>query len=324
MENSSTTLVLGRFAVDLNHILGSGSYGKVVKGYDTENNFIPVAVKVINKARLSKVASNDLKREAEIMKRLAPHPNIMHLYDCQEDQTNLYLFLEFFETDLLNYVQKRGPLPEATAKSVFKQLADALAHMHKNQITHGDLKLENVLYDPESGRACLIDFGFSKQAIPGENRAVGVSASPGYVAPEILRKDGSGETYDPYPGDVYSLGVVLYSMVYGLFPFLDVVQGKSYYADGVQHPVGNSSLFKNGRFGGPRRPSLTFPETASIPLQRVLHQMLTKDQRIRATIFEIKSHSWLLDVNTDKKPRLGSVVRTLFRQTGTSTARVQA
>jgi len=246
----------------------------------------------------------------------------MQLYDFQEDQTNIYLILEFFETDLLNYVQKKGPFSETAAKNVFRQLVDAVAHMHRNNVTHGDLKLENVLYDPETGRACLIDFGFSKLSVPGEPRAVGVSASPGYVAPEILRKDGSGEAYDPYPGDVYSLGVVLYSMVYGLFPFLDVVQGKSYYAEGAQHPLGNSTLFAHGRFCGPRRPSLTFPENASMPLQRVLHLMLTKDSRIRASILEIRDQTWLTD---GKKPRLGSLVRTLFRQSNTapSSARVQ-
>lgn len=288
------TMEIKHWLLNLSEVLGSGSYGKVVKAYDLENNYATAACKIVVKSKISKSAASDLRREAEIMSKLQ-HPNIMPLLDCAEDYNHIYLFMELFETDLLNFVQKRGPLPEANARVVFRQLVDAIRFMHHNNIVHGDLKLENILYDPETGRVCLIDFGFSKHAQPGTLCATNITASPGYVAPEIMRKN-ENEPYDPFPGDVYSLGVILFSMVYGLFPFLDVVQGRSYYQDGAQHPVGNSTLFRPGmKYAGPRRPSLTFPDTASLPLQRLLHQVLCKNQSERITIFEVSEHPWLAE-----------------------------
>eukprot|EP01102_Stenamoeba_stenopodia_P007541 TRINITY_DN2113_c0_g1_i2.p1 TRINITY_DN2113_c0_g1~~TRINITY_DN2113_c0_g1_i2.p1 ORF type:complete len:318 (-),score=64.64 TRINITY_DN2113_c0_g1_i2:260-1213(-) len=300
-----------RWAVDYAAQIGSGSYGKVVKGYDLYNDNMPVAVKVVSKARLSRSAAADLRREAEMMKRMN-HPNIMQLLDSYEDQNHIYLIMELFETDLLCFVQKRGVFCETAAKAVFRQLVDAICYMHKNNMVHGDLKLENILYDPDTGRVCLIDFGFSKMAQPGLPTATNVTASPGYVAPEIMKKSDN-ENYDPFPGDVYSLGVILYSMVYGLFPFLDVIQGKSYYQEGAQHPTGQSTLFVGGKYAGPRRPSLNFPENASFQLQKLLHQVLCKNQKERVSVQELIEHPWLQDSLTKQKQPLRSLVRGFFR-----------
>lgn len=310
MSTEKVISIGDRWVVDYGDQLGSGSYGKVVRGYDLFNDNLPVAVKVVSKAKLSRSAASDLRREADIMRRMN-HPNIMQLLDSYEDQNHIYMMMELFQTDLLCFVQKRGVFCETAAKAVFRQLVDAICYMHKNNVVHGDLKLENILYDPDSGRVCLIDFGFSKMAQPGFASATNVTASPGYVAPEIMKKSDS-ENYDPFPGDVYSLGIILYSMVYGLFPFLDVIQGKSYYQEGAQHPAGQSTLFVAGKYAGPRRPSLNFPENASFQLQKVLHQVLCKNQNERVSVFELAEHPWLQDGLSKKQP-LRSLVRGFFR-----------
>ena len=115
--------------------------------------------------------------------------------------------------DLLNYVRKRWRLKEDVAKYMFKQLIEGLEHIHQRNIVHRDIKLDNILLDRE-GMIKIGDFGVSKQCKPGEVM-MEQCGTPAYIAPEILLDKG----YKGFGIDVWSSGVVLYSMLYGSVPF---------------------------------------------------------------------------------------------------------
>lgn len=115
--------------------------------------------------------------------------------------------------DLLNYVRRRRRLKEDVAKSIFKQIIEGLDYCHSKSILHRDIKLDNILLDSE-GEVKICDFGVSKIVKPGEimNEQCG---TPAYIAPEILRDKG----YQGFAADIWSVGVVLYAMLYGTVPF---------------------------------------------------------------------------------------------------------
>ena len=115
--------------------------------------------------------------------------------------------------DLLNYVRKRRQLKEEVAKSVFKQLINGIAYCHSKSILHRDIKLDNILLS-SNGEVKICDFGVSKVVKRGEMMTE-QCGTPAYIAPEILADRG----YEGFGVDIWSSGVVLYAMLYGIVPF---------------------------------------------------------------------------------------------------------
>ena len=115
--------------------------------------------------------------------------------------------------DLLNYVRKRRQLKEEVAKSVFKQLINGIAYCHSKSILHRDIKLDNILLS-SNGEVKICDFGVSKAVKRGEMMTE-QCGTPAYIAPEILADRG----YEGFAVDIWSAGVVLYAMLYGVVPF---------------------------------------------------------------------------------------------------------
>ena len=115
--------------------------------------------------------------------------------------------------DLLNYVRKRRQLKEEVAKSVFKQLINGIAYCHSKSILHRDIKLDNILLS-SNGEVKICDFGVSKVVKRGEMMTE-QCGTPAYIAPEILADRG----YEGFAVDIWSAGVVLYAMLYGVVPF---------------------------------------------------------------------------------------------------------
>ena len=120
--------------------------------------------------------------------------------------------------DLLSYVRKRKKLNEGIAKYIFRQIIIGIGYIHKQKIVHRDIKLENILIDNE-GVVKIADFGISKiLSISGKEKLKDRSGTPAYMAPEIcvkaLQKDGHS-----FAVDIWSAGVVLYTMIYGKLPF---------------------------------------------------------------------------------------------------------
>lgn len=172
--------------------------------------------------------------------------------------------------DLLNYVRKRRRLKEDLAKYFFKQIIEALHYIHQKNIVHRDIKLDNILLDHE-GNVKICDFGVSKLVRPGELMTE-QCGTPAYIAPEILLDKG----YKGYGVDVWSAGVVLYSMLYGTVPF-----------------KGNSM---NELHKLIIRGNVTFKDDISEEARDLLKRLLECDPNLRLSTDQILRHEWLKDV----------------------------
>ncbi|CAH8433920.1 unnamed protein product [Schistosoma margrebowiei] len=199
---------------DLQHTIGRGHYA-VVKQARHVFTGEKVAVKVIDKTKLDNVSRDHLFQEVVCMK-LVQHPNVVRLYEVIDTPTKLYLVLELGDGgDLYDYITSHGDgLSEKVAKRYFRQIVTAIAYCHKLRVVHRDLKPENVVFFEKLGLVKLTDFGFSNKFIPGTNLDT-ACGSLAYSAPEILL----GDSYDAPKVDIWSLGVILYMLVSGNFPF---------------------------------------------------------------------------------------------------------
>ncbi|NXC48678.1 TSSK1 kinase, partial [Penelope pileata] len=212
---------LDRKGYSLTGVLGEGSYGKVKLAYCNRLK-CNVAVKIIAKRKMPQdFLDRFLPREIDALKRLH-HPSIIRTYEIFETSTDkVYIIMELgVKGDLLDYIKITGAMKENFACSKFQQLASAIKHCHDLDFAHRDLKCENILLD-EHLNVKLSDFGFSKHLSRDENGKVILSktfcGSAAYAAPEVLQ----GIPCDPRISDIWSLGVILYTMVYALMPFND-------------------------------------------------------------------------------------------------------
>ncbi|NXP77286.1 TSSK1 kinase, partial [Ramphastos sulfuratus] len=205
----------------LSNTIGEGSYGKVKSAYC--NRFKRnVAIKIIDKKNIScDFMQRFLPRELEVLRHLS-HPSIIRTYEIFEMTSGkVYIVMELAEKgDLLNYIMVTGAMKEDVACIKFQQLASAIKYCHDLEFVHRDLKCENILLN-EDLNIKLSDFGFSKSLSRDENGKIILSqtfcGSTAYGAPEVLE----GIPYDPRAADIWSLGVILYTMVYALMPFDD-------------------------------------------------------------------------------------------------------
>jgi serine/threonine protein kinase len=173
-----------------------------------------VALKSINKTFLSEEASKrKVMQEFNILQRTR-HRNIVRLYESFETEEHIVFVMEVCGAgDLLTYVRKRRKLKEEVAKHLFRQIVDGLRYCHSRGILHRDIKLDNILLTSE-GDIKICDFGVSKLVKPGQILKE-QCGTPAYIAPEVFEGNG----YEGFASDIWSAGVVLYSMLYGIVPF---------------------------------------------------------------------------------------------------------
>ncbi|KAK1157884.1 serine/threonine-protein kinase ULK3 isoform X1 [Acipenser oxyrinchus oxyrinchus] len=191
--------------------LGSGTYATVYKAYRKKDSREVVAVKVVGKKGLNKASVENLLTEIEILKTVR-HPHIVQLKDFQWDSENIYLILEFCSGgDLSRFIRSRRLLPERVARSFLQQLACALQFLHERNISHLDLKPQNILLS--GGLLKLADFGFAQYMSPWDEKHV-LRGSPLYMAPEMV----CSQQYDAR-ADLWSVGVILYEALFGRPPF---------------------------------------------------------------------------------------------------------
>ncbi len=182
-----------------------------------------VAVKILNKSKLSAEDINLAKREIEILK-LCQHPNIIRLLDTFENPDYIYIVMEILRGgDLYEYLSKRSfHITEARARNIIHALATALYYIHSYGIVHRDIKLDNVLMVDESDDSDvkIVDFGLSKMIGPNET-CIEPFGTYGYAAPEVLEQR-------PYNAsvDIWGLGAVLYIMLTGHAPFEERTEDK--------------------------------------------------------------------------------------------------
>jgi len=250
-------------------VLGKGSYGEVRLAIHklTKQR---VAVKTLTRAKLT---DEKLRKRAAVEVKLHArlyHPNIARLYEVLVSPAAICLCMHYAAGGTLRDVlDQHGALSERRARSYAQQLCGALHYCHRSaHIAHRDLKLDNLLLDA-NGRLLLADFGFAEYVGPTNRKLRLLCGSPHYSAPEIFAQ----QEYSGTAADMWSLGVLLYTMLAGHFPFQ---------ADSME------GLGKKVMKGKPDQP-LKAPETALELVGRLLVVRASQ----RADIDETCRHPWL-------------------------------
>ncbi|XP_015244291.1 PREDICTED: serine/threonine-protein kinase MARK1 isoform X4 [Cyprinodon variegatus] len=192
--------------------IGKGNFAKVKLARHVLTGR-EVAVKIIDKTQLNPTSLQKLFREVRIMK-LLNHPNIVKLFEVIETDKTLYLVMEYASGgEVFDYLVAHGRMKEKEARAKFRQIVSAVQYCHQRRIVHRDLKAENLLLDADMNIK-IADFGFSNEFTVGSKLDT-FCGSPPYAAPELFQ----GKKYDGPEVDVWSLGVILYTLVSGSLPF---------------------------------------------------------------------------------------------------------
>lgn len=249
--------------------LGEGSYAKVRTAYSTKLK-LRVAVKIVDRKRAPEdFLKRFLPRELSII-QMFQHPHIIRVYEVLDVEDKVFVIMDLAPGgDLLNYIKTRGFVKESLGKKIFKQLLQAVKHCHKNGVLHRDLKCENILLD-EGNNVRITDFGFAKYYNKSDLCKT-FCGSAAYAAYEILK----GIPYDGEKADVWSMGVVLYTMVTGRMPFDDSDTKVL-----LQH-IKRGVTFQKSK------------QQISEDCKDLIRSMLILDFRARITIEDIECHSWL-------------------------------
>jgi len=205
---------------ELGQKLGKGTFGSVTEATRI-NDGTKWAIKAINKERAGSAHVKLLEHEVKIMKKVN-HKNIIHLEEVFESAEKMYLVMELCQHGGLDeeLKQKGGCFPENEALEIFRQLADAVCYMHENDITHRDLKLDNILLGLpiENLQYCikLADFGLSytRGSTGSDYMMTQAVGTPIYMAPEVIMGHGYSQQCD-----IWSIGIVLHILLSGKAPF---------------------------------------------------------------------------------------------------------
>uniref|UniRef100_A0A674NR07 Si:dkey-16p21.7 n=1 Tax=Takifugu rubripes TaxID=31033 RepID=A0A674NR07_TAKRU len=196
----------------LEKTLGKGQTGLVKLGVHCITGQ-KVAIKIVNREKLSESVLMKVEREIAILK-LIEHPHVLKLYEVYENNKYLYLVLEHVSGgELFDYLVKKGRLTPKEARKFFRQIISALDFCHNHSICHRDLKPENLLLD-EKNNIRIADFGMASLQV-GDSLLETSCGSPHYACPEVIR----GEKYDGRRADVWSCGVILFALLVGALPF---------------------------------------------------------------------------------------------------------
>ncbi|KAJ8917714.1 hypothetical protein NQ315_005163 [Exocentrus adspersus] len=268
--------------------IGKGTYSKVCIAINGQGQ--KLACKIINR----RYAGEDfiqkfLPRELRIVS-LIKHPNIVTVYKILEANQVIYMFMDYCKNgDLLEHIRLQGPFSEDKAKSIFRQIVSAVQYLHDLDISHRDLKCENILL-VSNDCVKLGDFGFARFCKDkfGENvMSDTFCGSAAYAAPEILQ----GVFYDPKMYDIWALGCILYVMLTASMPF-DDTNIKRMVIDQISRSIYAVTILWTDY---------------SNDLKKLINSLLDPDISRRATITQVANCAWLEESSFTKIKRLLSI-----------------
>ncbi|XP_025112029.1 calcium/calmodulin-dependent protein kinase type II delta chain-like isoform X3 [Pomacea canaliculata] len=268
---------------ELKEELGKGAFS-IVRRCVQKATGLEFAAKIINTKKLSARDHQKLEREARIC-RLLKHPNIVRLHDSIQDDGYHYLVFDLVTGgELFEDIVAREFYSEADASHCMQQILESVNYCHQHGIVHRDLKPENLLLASKAKGAAvkLADFGLAIEVQGDQQAWFGFAGTPGYLSPEVLRKDPYGK-----PVDVWACGVILYILLVGYPPFWDEDQHRLY------------AQIKAGAYDYPS------PEwdTVTPEAKHLINSMLTVNPAKRITASEALKHPWIC-----QRERVASVV----------------
>uniref|UniRef100_A0A4X1UFG0 calcium/calmodulin-dependent protein kinase n=1 Tax=Sus scrofa TaxID=9823 RepID=A0A4X1UFG0_PIG len=237
------------------------------------------AAKIINTKKLSARDHQKLEREARIC-RLLKHSNIVRLHDSISEEGFHYLVFDLVTGgELFEDIVAREYYSEADASHCIQQILEAVLHCHQMGVVHRDLKPENLLLASKCKGAAvkLADFGLAIEVQGDQQAWFGFAGTPGYLSPEVLRKEAYGK-----PVDIWACGVILYILLVGYPPFWDEDQHKLY----QQIKAGAYDLFPDEW------------DTVTPEAKNLINQMLTINPAKRITAHEALKHPWVCQRST--------------------------
>ncbi|XP_031845209.1 calcium/calmodulin-dependent protein kinase II isoform X18 [Nomia melanderi] len=258
---------------ELKEELGKGAFS-VVRRCVQKSTGHEFAAKIINTKKLTARDFQKLEREARICRKLQ-HPNIVRLHDSIQEENCHYLVFDLVTGgELFEDIVAREFYSEADASHCIQQILESVHHCHHNGVVHRDLKPENLLLASKAKGAAvkLADFGLAIE-VQGDAQAwFGFAGTPGYLSPEVLKKEPYGK-----PVDIWACGVILYILLVGYPPFWDEDQHRLY------------AQIKAGSYDYPS------PEwdTVTVEAKNLINQMLTVNPSQRITASEALKHPWI-------------------------------
>lgn len=264
--------VIGKYQIG--HTLGKGAFSvvKMALSAETDQKF---AIKILTKENVTtKEELERFEREVKVIIKME-HPGIIKIHDFIIDENYFYLVMDYCPggTLLSKTENMLGQIIslEEIAKPIFKQLLETISYIHDSGIAHRDLKLENILLD-DNGSIKIIDFGFSRFVGPGQ-MVVTPCGSPAFAAPEIV----SGLEYDGMIADMWSVGVILFSLVTGELPWNSTNQAQLF------------NQIRNAIFD--------IPDYVSPQCADLIKKFLVPEPMTRLTAKQAMSHPWLEGIN---------------------------
>lgn len=254
--------------------IGFGATSKVYKAVHTKSKQF-VALKCFNKLRLEKKALDAIKREISILSEI-DYPFIINYQETFEDENYIYVSMEYAEHgNLRDFMMSSIRLSDKTIRTIFTQLSLSIDHLHNRlKISHQDIKAENIMLD-KFFNIKLIDFGFAEKFEDEDSSLTNYCGSPNYIAPEIVRREKF-----TCVSDVWSLGVLLYLMVFGKYPYED----KNF--DRLLGKIANEPV--------------EIPNSGNADIQDILEMTLQKDPSKRASIRKVLNCSYVIEMNKMK------------------------
>ena len=268
--------LLDALGFKLKRVLGQGSYAKVYKCTSLNNNQT-IACKVIDIINDKYKAKRMIHAKSELfVLEKVNHPAIVKLFDHFIINNQIFIFMQLaVNGSLTELVKEDGPLPEKVCRFTFAQIISGVKHMHAKGIAHRDLKCDNILLD-KNYNALISDFGLSRVAYRvSKGGIINLNSYCGtepYMAPEILEFKKS---YNPFPTDIWALGVILFVMYNKAYPF-DVTNKQKAF-----------SSMRTGNWFYSRKVKPPTPE-----MDQILNSTLTVDPDLRVKIDQLQKDKW--------------------------------